>query len=69
MLDNDLTRCLGEGNAGAICQRRQECDRYLAIAEDEARDARTGQRPFRRMEVMLCRPPNMAYFWPVENSR
>ena len=68
MLDNDLTRCLGAGNAGTICQRRAECDRYLAIAEDEARDARTGQRPFRRHAGMLCQPPNMAYFWPVEGK-
>lgn len=65
MLDSDLTRCLGVGNAGAICNRRNACDRHLAIAEDEAREARTGQRPFRSYADMLCRPSAMAYFWPV----
>lgn len=67
-LDSDITRCRGEGNYGTVCYRRVECDRFLAIAEDEARDAKTGQRPFRRQAAMLCRPPNMAFFWPVDSQ-
>ena len=68
MLDNDLTRCRGEGGAGAICPRRERCDRFQAIAEDLAREERTGQRPFRSYAAMLCRPPHWAFFWPVEES-
>ena len=67
MLDNDLTRCRGEGNAGTVCQRRDQCDRFRAIAEDLAREERTGIRPFRNYSAMLCRPPNWVFFWPVEN--
>jgi hypothetical protein len=36
MLDNDLTRCRGEGGAGFVCPRRDRCDRFRAIAEDLA---------------------------------
>jgi hypothetical protein len=64
MLDNDITRCQGEGNAGAICARRQECQRYLAIADDVA-DTNIFPRPHRSYAAMICRAPNYPFFWPV----
>lgn len=64
---NGVTRCLGVGNAGTFCLRRMECRRYLTISEDEANDTKTDRRPFRSYSTMLCRPPNMAYFWPAED--
>jgi hypothetical protein len=66
---NDLTRCLGVGNAGTFCLRRLECQRYLTIDEDASNDAKTDRCPFRSFAAMLCRPPNMAYFWPVDGSQ
>ena len=66
MLDNDITRCRGEGNYGAVCPRRQDCARYLAIAEDVVGD-RT--HPHHSYSAMLCRPPNYPFLWPMENSR
>jgi hypothetical protein len=68
MLDNDLTRCRGEGSAGSVCSRRDQCDRFCAIAEDAARDSATALRPFRNYSAMLCKPPNWVFFWPVEES-
>ena len=65
---NDMTRCLGVGNAGTFCLRRLECRRYLTIEEDEENDAKTERSPFRSYAAMLCRPPNMAYFCPVDNK-
>jgi len=68
MLDDDLTRCRGEGNSGAVCPRRDQCDRFRAIAEDLVREERTGLRLFHSYAAMLCRPPQYAFFWPVEES-
>jgi len=64
MLDNDITRCQGEGNAGTVCARRLQCQRYLAIAEDVAIDSPTALRTFRNYSAMLCRPPNYPFLWP-----
>jgi len=69
MLDNDLTRCRGEGNAGTVCPHRDRCDRYLAIAEDAAMEDRTGQRPFRSYAAMMCKPPIWDFFWPADDSQ
>ena len=66
MLDNDITRCRGEGNAGTVCARRQECARYLAIAEDVAGTSGIFLRPFRSYSAMLCRPPNYPVLWPMQ---
>ena len=65
MLDDDLTRCRGEGNSGAVCPRRDQCDRFRAIAEDLVREERTGLRLFHSYAAMLCRPPNYPFFWEV----
>lgn len=65
MMNNDTTRCYGVGNAGTFCLRRLECRRYLTIEEDAENDTKTGRQQYRSYSAMLCRPPNMAYFWPV----
>jgi hypothetical protein len=69
MLDSDLTRCRGEGNAGTVCPRRDQCDRFRAIAEDLAMEERTELRPFLNYSAMLCRPPNWPFFWPADDSQ
>ena len=69
MLDDDLTRCRGEGCAGFVCPHRDRCDRFCAIAEDAARDSTTELRPFRSYSAMLCRPPNYPFFWPADDSQ
>ena len=66
-LDGDVTRCRGEGNYGHICPRRRDCQRYLAIEADVRWEAQSGRRPYRSYATMLCRPPQWAYFWGVEN--
>jgi hypothetical protein len=65
MLDNDITRCRGEGNAWTVCARRLQCQRYLTIAEDVAGTSGVLPRPFRSYSAMLCRPPNYPFLWPV----
>lgn len=67
MLDGDITRCLGL-NSVTFCPRREECQRFLAMADDAAIDASTGLSPFRSLAAMLCRLPDMAYFWPMEGK-
>jgi len=65
MLDNDITRCRGEGNAGAVCARRLECARFRTIDEDAA--SHTPQ-PHRSYSAMLCRPPNYPFLWPAHEK-
>jgi hypothetical protein len=69
MLHNDITRCRGEGSAGAVCAHRLECARYLAIAEDVVKSEQTGLWPFRSHAAMLCRPPNFPFLWPADDSK
>jgi hypothetical protein len=66
MLDHDITRCRGEGNAGQICASRNLCLRFLAIAEDVAREESTGLRFFHSYAGMLCKLPRWPFFWPIE---
>jgi hypothetical protein len=51
-----------------LCPRRKECQRFLAMVDDAENDHKTGQRPFRSHAALLCRLPDMAFFWPVEGK-
>lgn len=67
MLDNDETRCLGAGDWGRICERRELCDRYLTIEKDRKREKETGVKPWFSHASLLCRHPNFAYFIHASN--
>jgi hypothetical protein len=69
MLDNDITRCRGEGNDGYLCPLRNQCVRFKAIAEDLANDKYNRTSEFRSYSGKLCRSPNWPFFWPVEKSQ
>jgi len=55
----DMTRCLGEGATGAICRKREQCQRHMDIP-------RPGDRLV--FAQALCRDDRFEAWIPVEKE-
>ena len=59
LLPYDITRCLGEGATGAVCRKRESCQRYTD----------RGQPGDRLVYAMaLCRDDRFEAWIPVEKE-
>jgi hypothetical protein len=62
-MNADMTFCLGEGSAGYVCPKREECRRY-----QDGKTRPTDGRRF-RYAAMLCRYSDFEYRIPMERER
>jgi hypothetical protein len=62
-MNADMTFCLGEGSAGHVCRKREDCRRY------RYRNAKPVDGTRFSYAAMLCRYSDFEYRIPMERER